>query len=54
MGVDGEGPARNRGEMLMSVWVAPPLAFPLILLLALGWQLLLSSLPGPPDGRRED
>lgn len=28
--------------------------FLLILLLALGWQLLLRSLPGPPDGRRKD
>lgn len=54
MGVDGEGSGRNRGEMVASVWVALPPPFLLFLLLALAWQLLLSSLLSPPDGRRED
>lgn len=41
-------------KLLTSVWVALPPPFLLMLLLALGWQLLPSSLLGPPDGRRKD
>lgn len=54
VGADGEGSGRNRGEMHTSVWVAQLPSLLLILLSPLGWQLLPSSLPGPPDGGRSD
>lgn len=55
-GLDGERSVPNIGEQRRQarVWLgAAAVALTLILLLALGWQLLLPFPPGPPDGKEE-
>lgn len=52
-GLDGERSAEERRRQAHVCLGAASVALALLLLLALGWQLLLPFPPGPPDGKEE-